>query len=455
MAEDEKRNTPGDTAPADDVLDISLEDLTDDGEPEAGIGAAVADEAAPVAGPDFADAAAPVGGPVGGPGLPAVRDDESVLEITAEDLLNVDVGSPRTEGAYAGPRPPVPPAPPIPGGFPGGRQFPSVESGGGYPSLAEKKPGFVEAVIGATMLQLFIAGAIGGFLAWLVTEPFISPERALHESRGRILLAMASFGAALGGCIGAAIGSAEGLVSVVWQKALRGMAIGLVIGGAGGGFGGFMGQALYAPLGGGRITTPAATQVLLRALAWGIVGLFVGLGEGASMMASRKIVNGLVGGAVGGFVGGLLFDPIGAAVQHWLHGRDAGDAGAVSRLIAMVVMGACTGAAIGLVEQLRKEAWLRIVYGPLAGKEFILYKPVTLIGSAPGMDIPLVKDPHVAPKHCSIEVVGATHAVRDLGSGAGTIVAGRSVTQQALRSGDVIQIGTTGLQYEDRAVPRA
>jgi hypothetical protein len=247
----------------------------------------------------------------------------------------------------------------------------------------------------------------------------------------------------MGGCIGAALGSVEGLVGMVWQKALRGMGIGLGIGAVGGAFGGFVGQLAYGMMHAGDSQhIGIIAQILARAFAWGLVGAFVGVAQGFVTMAPRKMLNGVIGGAIGGLVGGFLFDPIAGLV----HG------GSASRAVAMTVMGGCTGAAIGLVEMLRKEAWLRIVEGPLAGKEFILYRPVTLIGSAPGMDIALVKDPNVSPKHCSIELTGTTYVLRDLGSGAGTGLNGRPVTQQALRSGDVIRIGYTGLVYEDRAV---
>ena len=429
MAED----LPGDQPNSDSVLDISLEDLGEE---------APGTPVSPWASPEAATPGAPtppqpgLPPPEGAPWaasapMPAVQDTGSVLDISLDDLRDVPA------------RPPTPAMPTA------GHQFPAVDTSGGYAPMT-KKGGIAEAIMGATMLQMLIAGAIGGFVSWMLTEPFVHEQQRApwHDTQSpafhalAILGAMAGFGAAMGGCIGAALGSVEGLVGMVWQKALRGMGIGLGIGAAGGALGGFVGQLAYGMMHAGRTETGPIAQILGRAFAWSLVGACVGVAQGVVTMAPRKMLNGVIGGAVGGFVGGFLFDPIGGA----LHG------GAVSRAVAMTVMGGCTGAAIGLVEMLRREAWLRIVEGPLAGKQFILYRPVTLIGSAPGMDIALVKDPNVSSKHCAIELTGTTYVLRDLGSGAGTGLNGRAVTQQALRSGDVIQIGTTSLVYEDRAV---
>jgi len=109
-----------------------------------------------------------------------------------------------------------------------------------------------------------------------------------------------------------------------------------------------------------------------------------------------------------------------------------------------------SGAAIGVIEQLRKQAWLAVVGGPLTGKQFIIYNQVTTIGSSPKCDIALLKDPRIAAQHCVIEVAGSAYQLRDLG--AGTAVNGRPVQRHPLRAGDVIQIGSTALEYNDRAI---
>jgi len=172
----------------------------------------------------------------------------------------------------------------------------------------------------------------------------------------------------------------EGIVTGVWEKAVRGGGLGLAIGGAGGAVGGVIGQIAYGAFSGGRDVISFSAiilQIAVRAFAWGLVGLFIGLGQGVMMRAYQKIINGLIGGVVGGFLGG-----------------------------GMSVLGLCTGAAIGMVEEIRKEAWLTIVAGPLKGKQFIIYRSPTIIGSSPKADICLVKDPQVAPEHAHIQREG-------------------------------------------------
>ncbi len=236
------------------------------------------------------------------------------------------------------------------------------------------------------------------------------------------------------------------------EKACWGGLLGLGIGGAGGFFGGVFGQAVYGALGGGQPTTASGAQMLARSVGWALMGLCVGLGQGAWTRARRKMVNGMVGGFFGGLIGGLLFEPLGdlVAFAAQLTGGTVG--GEVSRLVAIVVLGLACGAAIGLVEQARKEAWLRIVEGPLTGKQFIIYRSPTTIGSSPKCDITLARDKGVAPQHLSISQVGGHYALADLGSPTGTRVNGQTVRSRTLRSGDRIGVGQTTMLYAERAV---
>ena len=95
----------------------------------------------------------------------------------------------------------------------------------------------------------------------------------------------------------------------------------------------------------------------------------MGLGQGIALRSKRLLAYGFFGGIIGGLLGGLLFDPIDLILlgvdkpsAHW------------SRLIGLAVIGASVGAMIGVVELLARDAWLRMVKGPLAGKEFLLFK---------------------------------------------------------------------------------
>ncbi|MCK4324989.1 MAG: FHA domain-containing protein [Armatimonadetes bacterium] len=374
------------------------------------------------------------------------QDNDDIIEISAEDL---DAQLPAGEDILVIDHEDLAEVREEPGAGPA--PYPSVTEGGyGHPT--GKKTALV-GLLGSAVLQMAVAGLIGGFLAWAIMEPFITDNATAGELVG-VLVEMAGFGAVLGGMIGLVLGSLEGLVTGVWEKAVKGGGLGLAIGGAGGAVGGVVGQIAYGVFsGGGGVGSFSGIilQVAARAFAWSLVGLFIGLGQGTMMGASQKIINGLIGGAVGGFLGGLLFDPISLVFGGISLSLTGEVSGWLSRMVGMSVLGLCTGAAIGMVEEIRKEAWLTIVAGPLKGKQFIIYRSPTLIGSSPKADICLVKDPHVAPEHAHIERERNRHVLVDLGAGQ-TVVNDQRISRRQLREGDYVTIGQTVLRYETRAI---
>ncbi|MGC3996282.1 MAG: RING finger protein [Anaeromyxobacter sp.] len=113
-----------------------------------------------------------------------------------------------------------------------------------------------------------------------------------------------------------------------------------------------------------------------------------------------------------------------------LHGGD------LSRAVGFTVIGLTTGLMIGVVELLARDAWLKMQAGPLAGKEFVLFKNPTTIGSSPKADIYLFKDAEVEPVHALIHVVGEGYELEDKGGAGRTVVNGRAVRRKRLEAGD-------------------
>jgi hypothetical protein len=142
-------------------------------------------------------------------------------------------------------------------------------------------------------------------------------------------------------------------------------------------------------------------------------------------------------------VGGALFDPIAKIFGN----TDLSGQALISRGFGFAVIGLAAGLMIGLVEHLSRDAWLQLRAGPLAGKEFIIYKSPMTLGSSPKSEIYLFKDAEVEPRHAEIRAAGARHEVVDLGSRAGTRVNGQMVRRQILHSGDRLTIGQTVLEY--------
>lgn len=336
------------------------------------------------------------------------------LVITNEDLLNVPDQ----------PRPQVGPVP--------AQVAPSWQY--------QKKPG-VTAMSSGTVLQGAVAGLVGGFLAWAITEPLLGDDRPALDIL-LVLIEMGVFGGLIGGIIGCCLGAAEGVVSQVWEKALRAGAIGLGIGAGGGFLGGVFGQLVYGSLLQHSESQNLGTDMVARTIGWSIVGIFVGVGQGVGRGSGKRVTNGLLGGLAGGFIAGFLFDPIASVVQ----------TGMLSRAVGITILGVATGIAVGLVEEIRKEAWLSVIQGPLAGKQFILYELRTRIGSSPKCEITLLKDPGIMPEHAIIEKQGAGHVLTNAHPQAMTLINSQPIQRVRLQSGNVITMGSTSLLFEEKAI---
>jgi hypothetical protein len=197
-------------------------------------------------------------------------------------------------------------------------------------------------------------------------------------------------------------------------------------------------------------TLPAVALMLFaagRSVAWASIGAATGLGMNMARSTKAQLRNTVVGGALGGALGGLFFDPIGRFFT-----SDSAFAGAdVSRLVGLAAVGLSIGFFVALVERLAREAWLRVRTGPLAGKQFILYRTPTTIGSAPQADVYLFKDAEIEPTHAKIHRVGNRYEVEDMDSRHGTQVGGRPIRRHRLTSGDTIVLGATVLEFEERA----
>jgi hypothetical protein len=255
--------------------------------------------------------------------------------------------------------------------------------------------------------------------------------------------------------IGLAIGGADGLVCRLGRRGLLCGGVGLIVGFLGGFFSSILANLVYAPLTmlavqqsgegpGGLTTLGFLTQVGGRGLAWLLAGMAMGLGQGIALRSGRLLLYGFLGGAIGGLLGGLLFDPIYFAIS--------GDSpsGHLSRMVGFTVMGACVGLMIGVVELLARDAWLQMVEGPLAGKEFLIFKDLLSVGASPGSDIYLFNDDQVAPRHAVIRAAADQYEIEAVDSFRPVLLNGRAVPRGRLRHGDQITLGRTVFVFQRR-----
>jgi hypothetical protein len=256
------------------------------------------------------------------------------------------------------------------------------------------------------------------------------------------------------GLVGLAIGAADGFVCRLPRRALLSGLVGLLVGFIGGFISHILANLVYAPLNQLAMNQGDAThfstfgffvQMVGRSLAWMLAGMAMGLGQGIALRSKRLLLYGFLGGIVGGLLGGLFFDPI----DLLLLGRDHSSAH-WSRLISLGIIGATVGAMIGVVELLARDAWLRMTQGPLAGKEFLIFKDVLKVGSSPRSDIYLFNDPAVAPHHATIRALGEECDLENNHRDQPVLLNNRPVRSSRLRHGDQITIGRTVFVFQKK-----
>jgi len=306
-----------------------------------------------------------------------------------------------------------------------------------------------------TYLNL-LAGALAGFLAWVLTDLtgwFSDVLNASQVVNGGKYLA---YGAIFGLLLGLLLALVDSLGLGSRRRISEILTLGAAIGAIGGWFGLWLGQSVYgivAGAGGNEVTNVGRFFVLLiaRALGYSLIGASVGAAQG---VVSRSAVIARQG-AFGGFVGGLL----GGTAFQILNGL--GFPSSASRLLALIATGALAGFFVGLVQNLLKQAWIRVVLGRNEGKEYLIAKPVTTIGRSELADIGLFGDPSIAPTHAAIESLPAQNrhrlrAVMETGKRGSEytppFVNGYPVAgEQWLADGDTIQIGKRTLLFQEKA----
>ncbi|MCU1256031.1 MAG: hypothetical protein JWM83_2330 [Candidatus Angelobacter sp.] len=350
----------------------------------------------------------------------ANSDDKPALKITLEDLASVELPAPAPAGNML----------PIAAGA---RQYGNIAASTDGPAIVTEEKGHIFL---QGWFYLGIAGMVGALAGWGICEPFFG-ERS-GKGSGLVLITLPVI--VMLTCLG--LGIAESIVERSGKKALvRGLTA-LGLGAVFGVIFNIAAEIVFAllrtiifSLGVQTPKNPAFWVV--RGIAWAVFGVAGGIVYGLVDRSGRKTKYGILGGLIGAGLGGTLFDPISFATR----------TGSVSRAVGFGLLGLATGVAIGIVESALKDRWLYVASGPLAGKQFILYKPLTTIGSSQSSDIYLFKDTSILPHHGVIELRGAQTFIR---SEAPVFVSGAPARNRALQSGDLIQIGRYAFHFRER-----
>lgn len=308
-------------------------------------------------------------------------------------------------------------------------------------------------VIYANWFYLAICAMAGGLVGWGLLEPWFDDNRPDVEFDPAAILMFP----VVASSIGLFLGAAEGLICRNPLRALRCGAVGLGVGFVGGivalvptgivfSIMSEVALSLWDEQQDEAMPGGLALLVLMmgRGAAWCIAAIPAGMGQGIALRERKVIINGLVGAVLGGLAGGVLFDPISLVLM-----TSDGQA-TYSRGVGFAVIGLFVGLFVGLVEGWTKTAWLLMQQGPLAGKQFIMFRDSTVLGSSPKADIYLFKDDAIEPRHAVITNRAGRFEIEDCQTPDGTYVNGIPVVRNVLQDGDQIVLGKTVLEFSMR-----
>lgn len=351
------------------------------------------------------------------------QKNDGVIRVTADDIAAVQTPEPFVPVTAPSSQPS------------GARSYGNINTAAAEaaPVAPAERPSFLLQ----GWFYLGAAGLLGAVAAWGICEPAFVDEYNTYRWGNiwmmPLVTAMMLTGFAL----------AESIVERSLKKALKrllviplGIIMGFIFEGIANVVYGAGLQLVVATAGESTIPSNPAWWIA-GALAWAVFGVAGGLIYGLIGQSGKKAKYGVLGGALGAFLGGLVFDPIALLVDH----------GIASRAVGFGLLGTAAGAAMGFVESALKDRWLYVSAGPLAGKQFVLYKASTSIGSDQSCDIYLFKDNSILPQHAMLEVRGAQASLR---AQAPVYVSGVPTQNKVLLSGDTINVGRYSFKYNER-----
>jgi hypothetical protein len=286
---------------------------------------------------------------------------------------------------------------------------------------------------------LTILGLAGALFAWAALELLLG----FGERLGGYLVLSVAQGVIVGGAMGFFFGTSEGILLSEKKRALKGGLTGFLIGMAGGVVAVLLAQSVLYLLGNsdlfsrgvaGRIVTPAG-----RALGWVFLGMIIGAVDGIRAGSLRRIGIGISGGFVGGLLGGAALELLVLYLADSVAARFAG----------LLLLGASIGLFYSLFEHARAYGILKVLTGPIRGKEYVISMRKTRLGSSPASGLVLEGYAGVEKNHAELSAgkEGLLLVVKD---GPVLVNDDKVSGKTELKYEDVIQLGSARLYYLPR-----
>ena len=289
----------------------------------------------------------------------------------------------------------------------------------------------------ARRLIILALGLLAGLCAWPVVEVVLRTQGSFASYR----LFLPVLGAAAGAVMGAFFGAAEGITSRVKSRLANGMLLGAAVGLAGGALGFLAGQAVLWLIGNFFLRSYRDFQLVVlpvsRAVGWAVLGVFVGAGEGVRARSAKRILVGALGGLVGGLLGGFVLE----------YSRLVLPRIAWSRLIGLIVLGLAIGLFYGLIERGMSYGVLRVLTGPLKGKEFLVNQGRMRIGRSRRGEIALADYEDLADVQAKIRVRRGDVVLTNVQPRLPMFVNEQRAVEKSLRLGDVVKLGSARFYF--------
>lgn len=314
----------------------------------------------------------------------------------------------------------------------------------------------------------FIFGAIGGLVGWYfstILGSFVGEDFGA-ESLGKGIVYYMIFGATLGSIIGIAVSSYDGIFNRSWQRFVKFGTVGLLLGLVAGAISLPLIDTLYQALTSaatGNNSTQGSNSLfifLIGSMCWILFGGFIGLGEGVGK--GTQAWKGLLGGMLGGLLGGVIYE-ISRAMNPPNSLAEVSFNSHFFSAVSFILLGGAVSASVAFVTTALKSAWIEVLDGKLAGRNYDITKYVDstlgthkagIIGSDEWSSHVFLPGDHEILSH---------HAEISYQNGAPTIsvipeankhkpiyLNGRRLTHSSpLVNGDRIQIGSTNLIYRN------
>ncbi len=256
---------------------------------------------------------------------------------------------------------------------------------------------------------------------------------------GGYLVLFLSEGCLLGLFFGFSFGTAEGILLSDRKRSLKGGTEGAVTGAAAGIIVVLIVQGLVSAfISTGLFSLKTVENLILpicRAVGWMILGAAVGSIEGIRSRSCNRIWTGVAGGLSGGFAGGAVLEFI---TTFW-------NSGFAARGTGFLIMGGSIGLFYTLFESIRSFGMIKVLTGPMRGKEYVISMRKTVIGSSPrsAMDLSDYRD--LMERH-ALFISDKNEVVIEKLEG-DIIVNDEKTEKKRLQYEDVIQTGSVKLLF--------